>query len=321
MFSPRIEEIAAAVRNGGGLEFSAPGMGSRPVLLAPLDIRSDEFQVTLGADRKSVFQPKIETYQGRIIESTLHVARVGLSLVGDALSAQIEEVDGSSWRIRTNLESGRFEGVFVTASGRPGFACSIDAEAKVSTMRLADGSTHLVEDWSKAVPVTVLPQVMEQGGFDPGTTELDKFVDIIPQADTYGTSLKDLLLLMVMDKKATGSAKDNHLEGVVSRTLARLANMAAVYENQLGVRLLLHELVLIPDADSYTDVPSEDPLADFQSWLGRNRNRSAYGWSLAAKQGAGFSPPTVGIATIQRPEFLRIGQPPGRRHRMGCAGP
>ena len=63
---------------------------------------------------------------------------------------------------------------------------------------------------------------------------------------------------MVLDKAATGINTKKNLTIITSQYLALMANVAALYENQLGIRLLIQEMILTPDSSDFEDIPFED---------------------------------------------------------------
>ena len=90
-----------------------------------------------------------------------------------------------------------------------------------------------------------------------------------------------------------------HLLEVTSQHLALRANVASIYENQRGIRLLVQELILTPDSDDYDDIPFDDnggTLDDFADWTQRWRPESTYGQTVAIRFGDGLSGGILGIA-------------------------
>ncbi|MEM7393409.1 MAG: M12 family metallo-peptidase, partial [Verrucomicrobiota bacterium] len=78
---------------------------------------------------------------------------------------------------------------------------------------------------------------------------------------------------------------------------ARMANAATIWENQLGVRLLVSELILTPNTPAYPDVG--DSLSDFRNWGNLNRPQSEFPRSVAARFGnRGFSGSVIGWAYL-----------------------
>ena len=110
-------------------------------------------------------------------------------------------------------------------------------------------------------------------------------------------------VMIVLAKDATGANTTTNLASRTSTYLARMANIATIWENQLGLRLLVSELILTPDTDDFTDVG--DTLSEFRSWGNANRPRSQFPRSIAARFGNnGFSGSTIGLA------YVRVAPPP-----------
>jgi hypothetical protein len=73
-----------------------------------------------------------------------------------------------------------------------------------------------------------------------------------------------------------------------------IANTASVYENQLGIRLLVQEMILIPDDSQFNDINSGSPLEDFKNWMINRRPSNPYHWSTATRIGTGFTGVSLG---------------------------
>ena len=101
-------------------------------------------------------------------------------------------------------------------------------------------------------------------------------------------------MVFAADKEATGPMDDLNLASRASRYLAMISNSASVYENQLGIRLLVQELILIPDDNQFNDIPAGNPLVDFKDWMLSHRPTQTYRWTLATRMGTGFTGVALG---------------------------
>ena len=140
---------------------------------------------------------------------------------------------------------------------------------------------------------------MASSGLDPVTGAPTLVLGGPANPPRYEASLKVATVIVALDKSATGLNSKNHLTKVASQHLALMANVAAIYENQLGVRLLVQELILTPDSDDYDDIPYDDngsTLDEFQEWVQRWRPEATYGQTVAIRFGDGLSGGTIGIA-------------------------
>ena len=187
-----------------------------------------------------------------------------------------------------------------------------------------DPLAHGEPFWAAAAPVEIAPGTAALSDVDPATGRLDKYINPIPRATRYDASLKDALILLVLDKEATGRYTTTNLTSKASLFLATISNVAAAYEHQLGIRLLVQEMIMIPDHSDFVDIPSGDALFDFRNWLDANRPNSIYPWSMATKFGAGLKEPTFGIAlvaAVRNSSAVSVCQPTARwsvlAHEMG----
>lgn len=178
------------------------------------------------------------------------------------------------------------------------------------TARIETSSTHPLSTCSLQEPLAQVPgrsetlaipidlPIAARGGLEPATGEPAHYVNPIAMPEPYALSLKDMELLLVLDKSASGVNDDASLQRVASQWLASVANVATIYENQLGIRLLLQELILIPDDAVYEDIPSDSALSSFINWLGEHRPRNVQKWDAAFKAGRGLRSSELGLAYV-----------------------
>ena len=158
-------------------------------------------------------------------------------------------------------------------------------------------------DWSGAELASLEPSeefpALASSGLDPVTGAQTLVLDAPANPPQYEASLKVATVIVALDKSATGRNTTMNLTEVTSQYLALMANVAAIYENQLGIRLLVQELILTPDSDDYDDITlgvNGETLRDFADWTQRWRPESTYGQTLAIRFGAGLTGGTLGIA-------------------------
>ena len=75
-----------------------------------------------------------------------------------------------------------------------------------------------------------------------------------------------------------------------------MANISALYEHQIGCRILVQELLLTPDTDEYNDIPAS--LGDFRSWAENQRPRNQFPRTLGTKVGNGLTGSTLGLGYV-----------------------
>ncbi len=157
--------------------------------------------------------------------------------------------------------------------------------------------------WTQSPETSVSAVALPSSGADPASGLRTLIDDPLPLGEQYDLSLIDALVLFVCDKEVTGSDTVANLSSITSQRLAMVADTASIYEYQLGIRLLLQELILIPNTGSYTAVTATvdsatNSLDTFKSWLATHRLQPSYQWSMAALWDDFSSGSTVGLATV-----------------------
>ena len=318
-FSTEMHAIVEAADAGRPFQFRVPGLVEQEILVRPLDLFAEGFKWNIGVDGAtgSVDQEAgIRVYEGRSFSKAGNAASpstVSLVVVGSSMHMEVLAADGTRL-IASGGDPGAVEVHLAGGSSHAGAECSIDEKTGTATFRLneavasenatdsPDLGLNLVTGEFEPAPA---PDALGLAGADPATGKIDRFIEPIPMAEQYALSLKDMLLLLVIDKGATGEKTRENLERKASEVMARIANVATIYENQLGVRLLLQELIMIPDDDAYTDIPSRDPLKDFRDWCHEYRRFSTFDWTCAMKEGAGLrGAGTLGPANLARVNHL-----------------
>ncbi|MEZ5328249.1 MAG: M12 family metallo-peptidase [Verrucomicrobiales bacterium] len=310
-FSPAMQEIVEAADHGRPFRLRVPGMIEQNILVRPLDLFAAGFQWTIGADAGiggADAETGIRAYDGRSFSQPDVFASpslVSLAVVGSHMQLEVLAADGS--RLVVSGDDPQSMDVrLVAGSSSAGAECTIDDRTGTATFRQRE--IGVFEKVTPGEPLALNlvrgefgPAVLGLAGANPATGKVDRFVEPIPTAAQYAHSLTDILLLLVIDKEATGANTRENLERKASEEIARIANVATIYENQLGLRLLLQELIMIPDDDAFTDVPFRDPLKDFRDWCHEHRRFSSFDWTCAMKEGAGLrGAGTLGIANLAR---------------------
>ena len=81
--------------------------------------------------------------------------------------------------------------------------------------------------------------------------------------------------------------------------LSIMANISAMYENNLGLRVIMQELILTPNTDAFDDVADgSGALTDFRNWVRTERPRGTYRWTVATKFGAVDGNGVLGVAFV-----------------------
>ncbi|HUF60757.1 MAG TPA: zinc-dependent metalloprotease family protein [Verrucomicrobiales bacterium] len=286
-----LDELRVAAAMGLTLRFGREGE-TRSLLLRERRLLGEGFSLSArkaGAADASRDDRNLRIWTGWSVSPDRERVQAALAVFGQGLAVHVLERDGSVLEVVSGDGGEQWE-VSRSRDGG-GWSCDCSGEGGLATVR---GTIQREPLEAGALE----PLWLARAGEDPATGELDRYVEPVRRGEAYELSLRDVLLLMVLDQGESGPDNDENLESLVSRRLATVANVAAVYEQQLGLRILLQELIVIPGEPGYNDVPSEDEVDDFRLWLSENRRQSAYGWDVALKWGKGLEAGTLGKAFV-----------------------
>ncbi|MDP6891805.1 MAG: Ig-like domain-containing protein [Verrucomicrobiota bacterium] len=300
--SSRVESgsLVKAIDKGQKLRLKLAGREPLDFAFRDFPLFTRDYKTSIG--RTSLLDSKIRVFEGLAAGQIGEVHRASLVLVGDSLAGIITMADGSLVELRgtdrrsllaLNREIGQTELICVS-DPRNGQSHTMSFDSEI-----------VLPDWSSASSVSIDPvdefTMLASSGIDPVTGAQTLVLNAPANPPRYEASLKVATTIVVLDKSATGVNTKNNLTKITSQYLALMANVAAIYENQLGIRLLVQEMILTPDSSDYEDVPYDDngeTLKEFASWIQRWRPESTYGQSAAIRFGAGLSGGTLGIAYL-----------------------
>ncbi len=292
--SPLTEALHQAITSGRPVRVTTGDGEPHRYLFRPRPVLADAFQWHLGP-HGATMDTQPQSFEGLSLSANPAAPKATLVLAGDSLGMVIRD-EAEVTYIRTHPETGQLQ-------ARREFREDLQTQCVLD----ANGTYHVQSDdplpsgeaaWADATPTQLEPETAALTGVDPASGRLDKYINAIPRATNYDASLKTALLLLVLDKQATGNNTTANLTSKASIYLATVSNVAAAYENQLGIRLLVQEMIMIPNAGDFVDIPSNDAIDDFRSWVASNRSNGTYNWSMASKFGAGLSGQTLGIAFV-----------------------
>ena len=286
--------IRSALHRGETMRIQLANNQSWDFLVRPFKLLGPDFGVR-AANGAELIGDVPEIFQGQLVLNGELDGIASIVLSGNQLVARLVDPSGEEWVISGSANAP--EDMEAERLPRHDVHCSLQPDGSSRSE-----STSLLSPGTPLLPAMLEPRTAAVAGDNPATGVVDKYVQPIPESETYTLSLKELLLLAVLDKSATGENTPENLASVTSRYLASLANMASVYENQLGIRLLVQELVLTPDSSDYDDIPFDSDgqatLSDYRSWLQFNRRRTTYRWNAAVRWGEGLDGTTLGIAYV-----------------------
>jgi hypothetical protein len=288
--------LAEAIDGGQPLRLQLPGREPLDFSFRDFPLLADGYRTTLGqADR---LDAELRVFEGRAIGDDGQVHTATLALANRSVAGVVRLANGGQVQLR-GADGGLFEAL---TSSLPELACVRDPRiGSYRTMSL--GGDLAKPDWSQAEPAKLEPSedfpAMASSGVNPVNGAPTLVLGSPASPPRYEASLKVATVIVALDKSATGRNTKINLTEVTSQYLALMANVAAIYENQLGVRLLVQELILTPDSDDYEDIPFNSnggTLDMFADWSQRWRPESTYGQTAAIRFGDGMSGDILGIA-------------------------
>lgn len=292
-FAPEIQGIYS----GRPLTITLGEDSVRTLLLQPNHLLTKDFGIRIGLAKEPILS-NAHCFSGWMFpQEDKEPLPATLVIVGDHASGSWLGLDGKettfNWTLGTDIVtvlekySRPFEGrMETTSTGRQ--ACVLTAIHEMP--RLASRP----ETFTGRIELTAAAQ----GGLEPATRQVSRYVDPISASESYIRSLKETVILIALDKSATGENDPDHLKRVASQWLATIANAATVYENQLGIRLRVQEIILTPEDTEFEDIPFKKLLPDFVGWLASQRPRNVYRWDSAFKVGRGLKTDELGSAYV-----------------------
>ena len=290
--SPRWAKLTKALELGNPVVLRTPTGGDRTFWMRPRKAVGDDFQITLGTERDSVLSNIPLIYEGASWNED-QPTHANFAIVGQSFAAILTGPDGIVYEIHTDPVTGQLEQTTRNEQDRA-YRCRLDPRTRIAAISSSDAAI-LSQDFPSE-PVEILPVPIPQGGADPATGNYSKILDTIIGGQLYEASLKDALILVALDKAATGVNTTDNLASKASLQLCRMANISALYEHQIGCRILVQELLLTPDTDEYNDIPAS--LGDFRSWAENQRPRNQFPRTLGTKVGNGLSGSTLGLGYV-----------------------
>ena len=294
----QLSPLAKAIDSGQPIRLQLPSRVPLDFSFRYFPLLADGYRTTLG--QEGGLDTVVRVFEGRAIgdEGQLHTAT--LALANRSVAGVVRLADGGLVRLR-GADGEQFESL-ANPPGQVEPVCVRDPRSGAyRTMSLGGGIAKSA--WSQSEPASFEPSpefpMMASSGLDPVTGAPTLVLGSPANPPRYEASLKVATVIVALDKSVTGLNTKNHLTEVTSQYLALMANVAAIYENQLGIRLLVQEMILTPDSDDYDDIPFDNnggTLEKFADWTQRWRPEATYGQTVAIRFGDGLSDGTLGIA-------------------------
>ena len=298
LLQAQLSPLARAIDSGQPLRLQLPGRDPLDFSFRYFPLLADSYRTTLGQSDR--LNSGLRVFEGRAIGGDGQVHTATLALANPSVAGVVRLANGEQVLLRSP-DGGQFESL-TNPPGQVEPVCVRDPRTGAyRTMSLGGGMVQT--GWSQSEPASFEPSpefpMMASSGLDPVTGAPTLVLGGPANPPRYEASLKVATVIVVLDKSVTGLNTKNHLTEVTSQYLALMANVAAIYENQLGIRLLVQELILTPDSDDYDDIPFDDngaTLEKFADWIQRWRPEATYGQTVAIRFGDGLSDGTLGIA-------------------------
>ncbi len=265
--------------NGDGTE--------QTLILRPTATLPESFAIQLGTQRLQDAEIcsgwLFEALSTRTSPRPAHLARVG-----DAYTASWPSHNGGEIMAQWRLGDAKAQ---CLEWSRPTFT---NGDLINGRCELSGAPRALVRTFS----LSLTQRTAAQGGLEPATGVASRYTDPVPSTERYALSLRPLHLMLVLDRTTTETNAPEALRLQASQWLASVANVASIYENQLGIQLRLQELILMPDDPAVPRIPSDDVLDNFVDWMALHRPRNTYEWDAAFKVGEGLPASLLGLAYV-----------------------
>jgi len=268
-------DLREALQRGRALNVQVQGHPSQSWVFQPLDVLTESFQVTLDEDRH--LENTIQVYEGRPADGGTFHERISLALVGDELAAMIMGRHGSVVHVRRDAESDSFVG----QRELPRLHCAASAHHEGAFASQGGG----LSEEKLPAHISISHPMQASSGEDPLSGELILTDEPIPYPPAYDASLKNATLLLVYED--AGDESPGTLNRMTAEGLSLTGLMHTMYENQLGIRLQIQEIVFMTEGSVFQSPDTNDgQLTTFTNWAASHRFQPDYQWTLAAKIGS-----------------------------------
>lgn len=332
-FSPWARDLVKTVEAGRPVQLSLNGE-DRVLLMAPVDILTEDFRVGLGGDLANGLDTSLRVFGGHSPSTCRPVTKLGqdpepllapdsmahasMAVVGSTVFLSMIEPDGALVEVMGRPKPGspdemEFRSLITEAADQPQYiqqsgcqsgcadgcgqdnhVCSlIDTRALNPDVPFTDDDPWLDPEGELQPNGEVWIGYAQPGGADPTrpSNNTDLSIIPVPRPPIYSGTLKRIPVMWVVNKGTTGSATQGNLEVRTSKFLSLFGQVELLFENQVGFKLELQELILIPNSAAYAENFAHlnnsqgSILGPFSKWLERNRPKSSYNQEMSV----GFS--------------------------------
>ncbi|RLA62684.1 MAG: hypothetical protein DRQ89_08915 [Epsilonproteobacteria bacterium] len=253
---PKNQLLIKAIKRGSSTVIRSKKRQDEVFVLKEMNALSPSFQTTLGTNIKNKQESNQRLFTGSSATKFSEPAsKMAMAFYNSSVSGIISRPDGSTTYIQSDSKTGKVYSYTAQASEADCHE-SVDSEGEVVYNFSASGD-DLINIKTKGEEVEIFPaENTNTGGTSTDEEEAGIATGINPPE--YDKSLVNINWLIWVDKAST-NLKDSAgnliltLEEHASLQLSKVAMMNALYQNQLGIKFTLQEIILMPEDDLQND--------------------------------------------------------------------
>ncbi|HAV13079.1 MAG TPA: hypothetical protein DCX06_06255 [Opitutae bacterium] len=276
-FSPEMQRLVDGIYAGLRVRVQVAGVEAHYVF-RPKNITSENFKISSGPSTELPLAYKV--FEGRqLLEDGSLARKAKLAVVNDTVSIAMD-TDQGSVLIERNEQGEQVARLVYSADPELGIG---------HTRCVTDGDIAGIQALNDRPPLEMTAKIALGGESEPEPEVAGAWADhnYYRNGSQYDASLKDIIILMVSGSTQTGNSTPSNLSSRAATYFTYAAKTADTYENQLGLRYLLQELVLIPNDIVGDDIEvntqdSTTQLNAVRDWAAAHRPQSTYKWGHVA---------------------------------------
>jgi len=299
-FSPEMRQLVAKLDRGEPVRLALGEAAAKTYYTAPTRVTTDTFKISTGV--ATVMPASYRVYTGyEFLPSGAKGDHLSIAVVNDAVAMALITPTGE-YRIERSELSGKLEALRLRDVAERG----VDS-AEENCRTLPNGAHIITYSAATAhqIPVS-LPVTFDYSataGVDPSLAAVDQSSSSSSTESVdhpyfrfgaqYDASLKDMTVIQVMAKAATGLGTASNLSSKAALAISVAGTSADIWPRQLGLRYLMSELIMIASDSTEADpAPSTNPVPNpnpadtfydlsyqqgvFVNWIKTHRPYSVY---------------------------------------------
>ena len=279
-FSPEMAHLVRGIQAGQPVRIRV-GETERRFLFRGQRVTSENFQVSTGPDAE--FPASFAVFEGRQLHSSGSFAeRASLAVVNGAVSVAMDTEEGSVL-VETN-EAGDLVARLLKSNDPELGIGHAECEHSHGLAGVQLLSEVAAPEMHAAISVGGETEPEESEPVAAGAWADHNYYRNGAQ---YDASLKDMNVLMISGSTQTGNGSTANLSSRAATYLTYVAKTADTYENQVGLRYLLQELILIANDSGQPDIEvasidATPQLNAVTDWAAAHRPQGTYRWGHVA---------------------------------------